>query len=197
MRRTAFRRAFLLTVCGALCITASHAGLAGAQKAPQNTANEPDRAQVAAESNLSDGQILGVLLAASDGEVSLASLANSKAQSEPVQQFARLVLNDQTAAKQQALAIGARTHTKPAASSVGNALEKQFDDAMGRLEKGGSLEFDRLYMESQIRLLQSLTRVLDELAPKAASNELKGLVTGMQSRVVHHLEVARGTLGNR
>jgi predicted outer membrane protein len=107
------------------------------------------------------------------------------------------VLNDQSAAKQQALAIGARSHTKPAASSVGNALEKQFDDAMGRLEKGGSLEFDRIYVESQIRLLQNLTRVLDELAPKTASKELKGLVTGMQSRVAHHLEVARGALGNR
>ena len=61
----------------------------------------------------------------------------------------------------------------------------------------GALEFDRIYMESQIRLLQSITRVLDGLAPKTASRELQGLITDMHSRVVHHLDVARGTLANR
>jgi putative membrane protein len=196
MRRTQFRRAFSVALIGGVCAMASHPGFAAPQKAPHDAAGEPDRARATSESNLSDSQILGVAAAASDGQIALAALASSKAQSEPVRQFARLVLNDQGASKDQCRAIAAKLRIKPAASSVGNALQKQTDDVMGRLEKS-ALDFDQIYMESQVRLLQSVLRIFDEVLPQTAAKELKALVTEMRGRAEHHLAVARGTLANR
>ena len=196
MRRTLFRRAFSLAAIGALCAGASHEGLAAPKKAPLGTAGEPNEARATSESNLSDGQILGVVNAASDGEIALSSLASSKAESEPVRQLALLILKDHGADKEQSRQLATKLRIKPAPSSVGSAIQKQSDDLLGHLEKSGALDFDRLYVESQVRFLQRLEQVLGELLPQTEARELKALVTDMHGQAEHHLAVARGTLAN-
>jgi putative membrane protein len=197
MRRTLFRRAFALAVIGGVCLSASQQGLAAPKKPPPRTANEPNAGRATSESNLSDAQILGVANTTNDGATALSGLALSRAQSEPVRQFARLVLNDQSAAKDQGHQIAMKLRIKPAPSSVGNALQKQTDDALGHLEKSGAVDFDRIYMESQVRLLQRVVQVFDELVPQTDSKELKRLVSDMRGQAEHHLDLARGTLANR
>jgi predicted outer membrane protein len=196
MRRTLFRWAFSLAMLGAVCAGASHQGLAAPKKAPPWAAGEPNEARATNESNLSDAQILGVANAATDGEIALSSLASSKAQSEPVRQLALMIMKDDGAAKEQGRKLAARLRIKPAPCSLGNALQKQTDDALGRLEKGDALEFDRIYVESQVRLLQRVLQVLDELLPQTEAKELRALLTDMRAKAEHHLEVARGTLAN-
>jgi putative membrane protein len=197
MRRTLFRRAFALAVIGGVCISASQQGHAAPKKAPPRTANEPNATRATSESDLSDGQILGVANATDDGAMALSGLASSRAQSEPVRQFARLVLKEHGITRDRGHAIAAKLRIKPAASPVGNALQKQTDDVLGRLEKTGSLDFDRIYMQSQVRLLQRVVQVFDELLPQTDSKELKGLVTDMRGQAEHHLALAQGTLANR
>lgn len=197
MRRTLFRWVFGLAVIGGVCTSAPHQGFAAPKKAPPRAASEPNEARATSESTLSDAQILGVANTTNDGATALSGLALSRAQSEPVKQFARLVLNDQSAAKEQGHAIAVKLRIKPAPSSVGNALQKQTDDVMGRLEKSTPLDFDRSYMESQVRLLQRVEQVFDELIPQTDSKELKRLVTDMHEQAEHHLALARGTLANR
>jgi putative membrane protein len=195
MQRTLFRRAFSLAVIGGVCITAQE-GLTAPKKAPPRTASEPVAARATSESNMSDGQILAVANAANDGEIALSSLASSKAQSEPVKQFALLMLKDHDAAKHRGLAVATKLRIKPSPSSVGNALQKLADDLLGRLEKTSSLDFDQIYMESQIRFLQRVLSILDELLPQTDSKELQALVADMREHAEQHLATARSTRTN-
>jgi predicted outer membrane protein len=79
---------------------------------------------------------------------------------------------------------------------VGNALQKLADDLLGRLEKTSSLDFDQIYMESQIRFLQRVLSILDELLPQTDSKELQALVADMREHAEQHLATARSTLTN-
>jgi len=146
------------------------------------------------KTNLTDAQILGVADTANTGEIAQANIAVSKAQVESVRQFAQLMIKDHSEAKEKGRSLGTELGLTPATSPLSAGVQKDGDDAMAQLEKAQPGNFDRTYMQTQVRLHQKVLRTLDDLIPQADAPQLKSLLGDMRMHVEHHLTTARSTL---
>jgi putative membrane protein len=185
------RRIFSLVALGVVG-AAAPAVQAGA-KGDQHTASG---AKGANKTDLTDAQILGVADTANAGEVAQANIALTKAQKDSVKQFAQLMVKDHSAAKDKGRAIGKELGLIAAPSGLSSGIQKDGDEASAKLEKAQSTNFDRTYMQIQVRLHQKVLKTLDDLIPQADAAQVKDLLTDMRGHVEHHLSVARTTLGN-
>jgi putative membrane protein len=142
--------------------------------------------------DLSDSQLLAVADTANTGEIDRANVAIQKAQSDSVKQYAQMLLNDHTEAKQQGRKLLAEVGITVSPVSAG--IQRDSDDAMKQLQTVVPSNFDRTYLQSQIRLHQKLIRTLDEGIPQAQGPQLKGLLQYMRQLAERHLATARSSL---
>jgi len=141
---------------------------------------------------LSDGQILGVVDTANTSEIDQANVAITKAEADSVKEFAQMMIKDHTAAKERDRALAAGIGISVSALSAG--IQKESNETMTLLMTVQPSNFDRTYMQTQVRAHQKVLRTLDELVPQAASPQLKTLLTDMRATVERHLTTAEATL---
>lgn len=142
--------------------------------------------------DLSDAQILGVADTVNTGEIDRANVAVEKAQSDSVKQFARMMLEEHTEAKEQGRKLLAEYGISVSDLSAG--MQKDSDDTMTQLQTVVPSSFDRTYLQSQIKLHQRLIRALDDLIPQTQGPQLKGLMQYMRQLAERHVATARSTL---
>ncbi|HEX3593484.1 MAG TPA: DUF4142 domain-containing protein [Polyangiaceae bacterium] len=161
---------------------------------PKPAPHASNGAKAANKTDLSDAQLLGIADLANTGEVGQATYAMSKTQNEAVKQFAQLMIKEHGAARDKGRSIATELGIAAAPSALSNGVQKDGDDVMSQLEKSSPPNFDRTYMQAQIRLHQKVLRMLDDLIPQADAAQIKALLTDMRGHVEHHLSTARSTL---
>lgn len=149
----------------------------------------PPSAGRAAETQASeDGEVVGVLGAANQGEIDAADLALKKARAEDVRKFAAHMKADHDETKQKLAALG----ISPKASVRAAALKSQAAEEAVRLKLSTAEKFDSVYMDAQINDHQGLLKALDEdLIAKSQALALTDLLRKVRGTVAIHLEEAR------
>lgn len=81
------------------------------------------------------------------------------------------------------------------ASSIATDLKARSEGLVKELHQSSAASFDGVYIGSQVTLHQDVLQLIDaHLAKDVHSPELKTFVGDIRRHVVHHLEVARGTM---
>jgi putative membrane protein len=139
-----------------------------------------------------DDQILQVLHTANAGEIEQAKLAQQKSKNSQVKHFAAMMVKDHTDADHKGQDVGKKAHVTPSSSSVSTSLESDAKQMTSSMSSRTGAEFDRAYIDAQVKEHQSLLDLIDaQLAPNAKAPEVKSFVQAVRTKVQSHLKEAQ------
>ena len=142
--------------------------------------------------NQSDERMMKQLAQSHLAEITLAKLAQDKAQSNEVKSFAKKMLDDQTKAQDE---------LKQLAQSKGVSLPVESDRQQQSIEKKlaalSGEKFDRQYMNHEsTRALKETHRLLERIHSKAEDTDLKSYASKIIGTVESHQQLANDTRKN-
>lgn len=145
-----------------------------------------------ANGRLEDREVAMVMRVANLGEVREGNLARSRATSTAVRDFAAMMVNEHSNAETKA----ETELSKADLAFVDSNLSRQLDAESGRAAESftnlNGSDFDRAYIDRQIKVHQSLLDTLDRtLIPQARKRQLRELLAAMRTTVQQHLDRAR------
>ncbi|HXV85174.1 MAG TPA: DUF4142 domain-containing protein [Gemmatimonadales bacterium] len=142
--------------------------------------------------DLSDPEVAHVAVTANTIDIELGRVAQTRARSEAVRQFAQTMIRDHAAVNQQAAALAGRLGVTPRDNAVSQSLLQGAAQARDAIEKVGDSGFDRAYVEREVAYHQAVLDALDGLLIPTTSNaELKQLLTDVRPAIAAHLAHAR------
>ncbi len=138
--------------------------------------------------SLSDGQIAGVLEAVNLNEVQQAHLAEEKAATPAVRNYASYLMNGhESAARQQAQVLD-REGITPVESDLSRQLRHQSQDEERRLSQLQGQQFDDAYIQAQIQQHQAAIQMLDQkLIPNASDPAYRAYLEQLRGDLQQHL----------
>jgi putative membrane protein len=193
--RTAALAAPLLFTVGAFAQTATGpTGSALPPAAPQNSTvgPMPHASSVAALPHagtpLSETDQTFVKKAAQGGiaEVQLAQLAQQKAQSDQVKQFAQKMIDDHTPNNQQLVQLSATLDVTP--PSEPNEMQQKMAARLGALS---GAKFDRVYIHNQIHDHEMMLKMFQAEASSGENPQLKAFAEQTVPVIQQHLALAQ------
>jgi putative membrane protein len=138
-----------------------------------------------------DPQIVGIVVAANQIDISASKLALAKSQNPQVRQFAQQMIDDHGAVQKSVFALGAKLHVTPADSPTEAALKKGAAENEAHLKTLSGAEFDRAYIDHEVAYhKQVIDAVKTTLIPDAQNAELKSALEGAAPVFQGHLEHA-------
>lgn len=154
--------------------------------------NQADRPEAQAKSEkLSDAQILAVARVANNGEVEMAELARKNASAPDVKQFAAMMMTHHRDAMTKERHVQDKAKLQLEENDVSSQLKGQSEAALSNLRSQSGAEFDRTYINAQVKLHKDVLDTIDQrLAPDATSAEVKGHLREMRRSVASHLAKA-------
>jgi putative membrane protein len=163
-------------------------GTTGAAGATGTTGTTPDAAAV----TLTDDQILQVVHAANLGEVDQAKVAQQKAKNQQVKAFAAMMIKDHTDADTKGNNLAKKHNLTLASSPVSTTLEADSGKTLEQLKTQTGADFDRTYMDAQVKAHQMVLDTIDgKLLPNAKNAELKTMLQTMRPKIEGHLKQAQ------
>jgi putative membrane protein len=155
----------------------------------------------AAAPALGDPQIAHVAVTANSIDSAMGALARPKAQNAQVRDFAQAMIRDHGAVNKQAVALVTRLNVTPAENDVSRQLQQGAEQARTDLGGKTGADFDRAYIDHEVRYHQTVLDALDNtLIPGSQNTDLKALLQQARPNFAAHLERARsiqGTLGRQ
>jgi putative membrane protein len=141
-------------------------------------------------SSFDDAQLAAVVQALNMGEMQTAQLAESKASSPEVKKFARDMMTQHREMQNRANAVFSRTQITPNDNAVSNQLKSDAQSDVSTLQGMRGKDFDREYMDQQVRAHNHALELIDRMLPNAKSHELKAELQGARMKVEAHLRQA-------
>ena len=158
----------------------------GSRMVADNTAGAPE-----AQPTLTDNQILGFTHAANVGEIEQGRLAQTKAKDSKVKAFAAMMVKDHTDADNKGKALAKKANLKPEASPTTESLKTGAEAATLTLKSEMGADFDRSYVDTQVKEHQEVLDTLDQkLIPSATNADLKTYLADVRAAVAMHLQHA-------
>jgi putative membrane protein len=137
---------------------------------------------------LSEPQVVGVAAASNTGEIDLANLALTRAQSGAARDYAAMMVSMHTAAQQRQNALG----IQPQPSTQQALLTMTSNTAKQTLQNTAAPLFDVAYLDTQVAAHTVVRNLIDEvLLPSATTPALRTELTTTRGEVVAHLELAQ------
>ena len=138
-----------------------------------------------------DAAILAQMGAANGAEIAAGELAQPKARNQQVKDFARDMVTDHRAMQAQADSLAVRASITPAAPQP-DTLQQKLDSARQQLQsQAAGAEFDRMYMDMQVRDHEGTLALLNASRGAARNADLRTLIEGAIPKVQQHLDRAR------
>jgi putative membrane protein len=141
-------------------------------------------------STLSDAQFAGVLQTMNQGRIQEALLGQNKASSPEVKRFARDMVAAHRTTQNKESALFTRLQITPADSALSNQLKSDTQNELSTLQSMHGKDFERSFMDSQVRHLNNVLELLDRIIPDVRSSELKAEIQGVRTKVDAHLRDA-------
>lgn len=139
----------------------------------------------------SDPQIVGIVVAANQIDISAGKLALEHSKNAQVRQFAQQMVDDHTAVQKSVFDLGAKLHVTPADSPTRDALKKQAAETEAHLKTLHGAAFDKAYVDNEVAYhKQVIDAVTTTLIPNAKNAELKSALEGAAPMFQGHLEHA-------
>jgi len=142
--------------------------------------------------SMSDANIAAALVAANDIDVQNGQLAQSKARSSAVKQFAQMMVSTHSAAKTKTTQLTGQIGISPEPNDMISQLQMQANAKRDSLRSLSGANFDRAYMDGEIAMHQQVLDLIDQqLLPNAQNADLKALVQQMRPVIAQHLDHAK------
>jgi len=144
-----------------------------------------------------DAQIAAIVVTANQVEIDAGKLAESKASSKEVREFAKRMISDHTRLNKQATELAQKLKIKPESNSTSETLKKSGEENLAKLKTLQGAEFDRAYVGHEVEYHQAVIEMLDKtLIPSAQNAGLKTLLVQARPQFVSHLEHAKQVQAN-
>lgn len=147
---------------------------------------------IAAGSGPSDAQIAAIVVTANQVDIDAGKLAQTKASSQQVKDFATLMVTDHTGVNKSATELVTKLHVTPEPNDTSKSLQKGGDDNLAALKKLNGAAFDKAYVDHEVTYHQAVLDAVDKtLIPSAQNAELKALLVKVRPAFVAHLGHAK------
>ena len=144
--------------------------------------------------SLSSPDIAGIITTANTGEVQQAQAALPHLASQAARDFANMMINDHTAALNEAKAAFESEHVVARnGSGQVNMLRDKTKELVSALNNSGT-NADAMYMQSQVNIHQNLLTLLDTQLIPSAHGDVANLLLKQREAVASHLDRARQIL---
>jgi putative membrane protein len=138
-------------------------------------------------SKLEDTQIAAITDAANSAEIEQGRLARAKAKDPRVRDFAAMMVDHHSAAKQDQ----EKLKLEPSANADSERMQGDAADALKSLKQKSGKDFDRAYLQLQIDEHRKLLGALnDRLLPSAKDGKLEAYLENIKPKVESHLAQA-------
>jgi len=141
-------------------------------------------------SSLNDAQLAAVIQAMNEGEIQAAQLAQNKASSAQVKRFAHDMLTAHRDMMNQYTALLARLQITPMHNAISNQLKTDAQTEMSTLQGVRGKDFDRAYVDAQVRDHNKALELIDRILPNVKNSEMKSSLQSARSKVEAHLRHA-------
>lgn len=166
--------------------------LATVTVAAAETMPEPSASQVAPATAPTDPQIAMIAVVANNIDIDAGKLAIEKAQDKSVKELAEMMVRDHTTVNDQVNALAKKLGVSPQESAISTSLKSDADKTMEKLKKLSGTQFDKAYVENEVKFHTAVIDVVDKsLIPNAKNAELKSLLETSRPIFVAHLEHAK------
>ena len=137
---------------------------------------------------LNDAQIVSVLNTANMGEITQGQIAVQRSMNPTVKAFAQKMINEHTANDQKTKAWAASAGITAQANDISMKLKKESDDIVMKLNKEDAKDFDKTYIDCQIKVHKMVLKTIDDkLIPNAQSADLRNHLVATRAAVSGHL----------
>jgi len=141
---------------------------------------------------LSDPQIATVALTAHQIDIERGKLAQKKAKTAEVKQFADQMVNDHGQGLKEVQALAKKLKVKPQESDTTKGLKAEAADKMLLLKKLSGADFEKAYIDAEVAYHEGVLGAIDgALIPGAKNEELKTALTNTRPTIDGHLQHAR------
>ena len=155
-------------------------------------ANPSDLPRGGGPSRLSDGDIAAVTNALNEGEARQAQLAVTRARSPEVRQFAEHMISQHQQLAREDAQLFARAGATATDNEVSRHLSAESQSVMQSLQSATPDDFDRVYIEAQVREHQGALQTIDsQLAASVTNPQVRLALSDTRSAVQQHLDDAR------
>jgi putative membrane protein len=156
-----------------------------------NAGSDTTTAAKPAEKPLTDAEIVAVTSTANNGEIDMANLATKTATNADVKNFAAMMITQHRDMETKGKALAAKAKITPADNDASTALKTDVQSTITSLKTQKGKDFDKAYMESQVKAHRDVLNLFDnKLLPNAQNGDLKTLLTDGRSHVAAHLAKA-------
>jgi putative membrane protein len=143
------------------------------------------------KADLNDAQIISVLHTANMGEITQGQIALQKAQRTQVKSFAQKMVTEHTQNDQKGKAIAANAGMTPQSNPISMKLQKDSDEIVMKLNKADAKDFDKTYINSQVKVHKMVLETIDKkLLPNAKNSDLRNHLMMTRAAVAMHLQLA-------
>jgi putative membrane protein len=150
-------------------------------------ANRPERAP----EGPTDGNIVAMLLAANNTDISYAKLVPGRTTNPTIQEFATRMITDHSAVNTAVTELVARTNIKPAENTASLDFRDESTATRELLRERQGRQFDSTYIANEIAYHTKLLRTLDTvLIPKVRDAQLRQILVSVRPAIVAHLNHA-------
>jgi putative membrane protein len=188
-----------LTILGAAvaCYAFAACKPSGEQAAESATSDTaamaPASGTDAAPAKPNDAQIAHIAVTANSIDSAAGVLAQSKAQSKAVKDFAQTMITDHTQVNKQAVALATKLGVTPEDNDVSRELNAGAQQSQSELQAKSGADFDSAYIDHEVAYHQAVLDALDKThIPDAQNAELKGRLTKVRPAIAAHLDRAKG-----
>lgn len=141
---------------------------------------------------ITDAQIASIVVTANQVDIDAGQLAASRATSEDVKTFARLMVTDHTGVNKAATELVTKLKVTPQDNPTSQSLKADGDKNIAHLKTLKGAAFDKAYIDREVAYHQQVLDALDKtLIPGATNAELKALLVKVRPAFVAHLEHAK------
>ncbi len=143
---------------------------------------------------MNDAQIFGFSNMVDQAEVEAGELAQEKASSANVKEYARMMVSEHTAHMREAGELAQQAGTNPSEPS-NDQLKQQHDQLMSSLRAASGAAFDSLYINGMVMEHQAALQRLNTAMNATQSMELREFLNTTREAVQKHLERAQQVQG--
>lgn len=147
---------------------------------------------LAAAAAMNDPQIATVALTAHQIDIDRGKLALQHTKNAEVKQFAKQMVDDHTAGKNEALALATKLGVKPEESDTTRSLKADAAKVHQRLRREKGAAFNKDYIDTEVAYHTAVIGAIkDVLIPGAQNAELKTLLQNAVPTLEGHLQHAK------
>jgi putative membrane protein len=143
------------------------------------------------EKPLTDAEIVAVTSTANNGEIEMGQLATKNSTNPEVKNFAAMMVTQHRDMETKGKSLAAKAKITPADNDASKSLKSDVDSTLTTLKSAKGKDFDKAYMEAQVKAHRDVLNMIDnKLLPAAQNGDLKTMLTDARTHVATHLAKA-------